>query len=62
MKQTAERGIDWIHDGYDFIEHWVKDRCNHYLATLTVFTEGRMPQETCEEILARMRPRLAGTS
>jgi hypothetical protein len=58
----AERGVDWIHDGYDFIEHWVKDRCNHDLATLTVFTEGRMPQETCEEILARMRSRSAGTS
>jgi len=49
-----ERGSDWMHDGYDFIEHWVKDSCNHALATLTVFTEGKTPMETCEEIIDRM--------
>jgi hypothetical protein len=54
---VSERGFDWIEDSYDFIEHWVKDRCNHDLAAITVFTEGRTPQETCEEIIARMRPR-----
>jgi ABC-type arginine transport system ATPase subunit len=51
----SERGRDWIHDGYDFIEHWVKDYCNRDLATLTVFTEGKTPMETCEEIIERMR-------
>jgi hypothetical protein len=50
----SEREVDWIHDGYDFIEHWVKDSCNHDLATLTIFTEGKIPMETCEEIIARM--------
>ena len=50
----SERGSDWVQDGYDFIEHWVKDRCNHDLATLTIFNEGQTPQETCEEILVRI--------
>jgi DNA polymerase III delta prime subunit len=50
----SERGTDWIRDGYDFIEHWVKDSCNHDLATLIVFTEGKTPMETCQEIIDRM--------
>ena len=52
----AERGGDWIADGYDFVEHWVKDSCNHDLATLTVYTEGRTPQETCAEIERQLQP------
>jgi hypothetical protein len=51
----SERGSDWIQDGYDFIEHWVKDSHNHDLATMTVFTEGKTPIETCGEIIARMQ-------
>jgi hypothetical protein len=51
----SERGSNWIQDGYDFIEHWVKDSCNHDLATLTIFTEGKTPAETCEEIVARIQ-------
>lgn len=55
-RSIAERGWDWNADGYDYIAHWVKDACNHVLATLTVYTEGRTPAETCEEILTRIRP------
>jgi hypothetical protein len=51
----SERGSNWIQNGYDFIEHWVKDSCNHDLATLTIFTEGKTPAETCEEIVARIQ-------
>lgn len=50
-RSKAERGWDWSADGYDFIEHWVKDRCNHDLATVTVYTEGKAPVETCDEIV-----------
>jgi Shikimate kinase len=49
------RGDDWVKDGYDFIEHWVKDSCNHNLATLTIFTEGKTPEKSCEEIIARIQ-------
>lgn len=50
----AERGQDWVHDGYDAIEHWVKDACNHELATLTVYTNGNTPLQTCDEILKHL--------
>jgi chloramphenicol 3-O-phosphotransferase len=55
-RSVADRGADWIADGYDFMEHWVKDSCNHGLATLTVYTEGRTPEETCTEISRQLRP------
>lgn len=45
------RNRDWIHNGYDFIEHWVKDHCNHDLATVTIYTDGQTPEQTCDEIL-----------
>jgi hypothetical protein len=50
-RSLSQRGYDWIADGYDFIAHWVKDRCNHELATLTVYTQDKTPQQTCDEIL-----------
>jgi len=46
-----QRKTDWVYDGYDFIERWVKDDCNHDLATETVYTYGKTPEQTCEEIL-----------
>lgn len=46
-----QRNTDWIMEGYDFIEHWVKDDCNHDLATITVYTDGKTPEQTCAEIL-----------
>ncbi|MFK7856251.1 MAG: hypothetical protein AB8B79_19200 [Granulosicoccus sp.] len=45
------RNMDWIFDGYDFFERWVKDDSNHDLATVTIFTDGKTPEQTCEEIL-----------
>ena len=50
-RSLQERKRDWIHDGYDFIEHWVKDDCNHRLSTLTIYTEGKSPEQTRDEIL-----------
>jgi len=41
---------DWILEGYDFIEHWVKSECNSALATMTIYTEGQTPEETKDEI------------
>lgn len=47
---------NWIHDGYDFIAHWVKDDCNHRLATRTFYTNEKTPAETREEILSAINP------
>ena len=54
-RSIAERGWDWNADGYDYIAHWTKDHCNHTLATLTVYTEGRTPEQTCDEVLAKLK-------
>ena len=50
-RSINQRNTDWIMEGYDFIEHWVKDDCNHDLATITVYTDGKTPEQTCAEIL-----------
>jgi hypothetical protein len=54
-RSKAERGWDWCAEGYDFIEHWVKDPCNHELATMTMYTDGKTPDQTCDEIVAWLR-------
>ena len=52
---TKQRGRDWIANGYDFIEHWVKDECNHRLATMTIYTEGKTSEETRNEIVHKLK-------
>jgi shikimate kinase len=42
---------DWRDDECDLIERWVRDRCNHELATLTVYTRDKTPEQTCAQIL-----------
>ena len=53
-RSLSQRGIHWKPSGYDFFEHWIKDECNHELSTLTVFTEGKSPKQTCDEIMQRV--------
>lgn len=38
----------------DFDEHFVKHHANHDLAKLTVYTEGKTPEATCAEVMARV--------
>jgi tetratricopeptide (TPR) repeat protein len=38
----------------DMIEHLVRHPSNHELATLTVYTRGQTPEETADELLARV--------
>ncbi len=45
----------WTVEGYDFIPHRVADHGNAEIATLTVFTEGWTPEETCAEILKHVK-------
>lgn len=53
-RNLAERGWDWSDGGYDFIEHWIKDPCNHELAKQTIYTEGRSAEAVCDEIVGRL--------
>jgi hypothetical protein len=41
----------WRDAGCDLVERWVMDSCNRDLATATVYTEGRNPGQTRDEIL-----------
>lgn len=50
-RSIDQRDTDWVFNDYDFIEHWVKDDCNHDLATVTIFTDGKTPEQSSEEIL-----------
>lgn len=45
-----ERTGGFVSSGYDFHENFVKSRCNYELAGHTVYTKGKMPKETYEEI------------
>jgi ABC-type arginine transport system ATPase subunit len=41
--------------GFDFCEYFVKHHSNHDLAKFVVYTEGKTPEETGEEILGLVR-------
>jgi shikimate kinase len=43
-------------DSVEIEEHFVKHHSNHDLATITVYTQGKTPQETSDEILQRVDP------
>lgn len=54
QRSIQQRGWNWISDGCDFIEDWVKGNCNQYLATMTIYTEDKTPEETRDEILQKI--------
>ena len=62
QNSIEKRKRDWIHDGYDFIEHWVKDDCNHTLSTVTIYTEGKSPEQTRDGILNTIDENIQYTS
>lgn len=45
---------DGVAGGFDFQSHFVHHPSNRRLATLTVYTEGKTPAETGDEILSRL--------
>ena len=54
LRVLKERVWDGVAGGFDFQEHFVNHPSNRRLATLTVYTEGKTPAETCDEILRRL--------
>jgi hypothetical protein len=53
---------DWLNgfkeeQGYDPNEHFLRHRSNFELAKRVVYTEGKSPEETRDEILGAMEPR-----
>jgi shikimate kinase len=53
MRVLEERG-HVLFDGVPMDEHFVKHHSNHDLAKLVVYSKGKTPEETCEEIVARI--------
>lgn len=53
-RNRRERRGSWLMDERDYFEHWVKDPQFHQLATATVYTDGKTPEETADEILRVM--------
>ena len=53
LRQRAieRNGGDWIMDGVDILQQWVSGEQNRLLASVTVFTEGRSPEELAEAIV-----------
>ncbi len=50
------RQPDMVGDGFDFYVHFVNHHSNHDLAKFVVYTKDKTPEETCDEILALIRP------
>ena len=54
LRVLKGRAWDGVAGGFDFQKHFVNHPSNFRLATLTVYTEGKTPSETCDEILRRL--------
>jgi hypothetical protein len=39
----------------DLNEHFVKHPSNQRLAKMTIYTQGKSPEETCDEILEKIK-------
>ncbi len=44
------------YNGIDLNEYCVRHPSNHLLAKLVVYTKGKTPEETCDEVMARVDP------
>lgn len=50
-RSRLARGTDWVHEGFDFIGHWLCDGQNEQLATRTVVTADRTPEQVAGDLL-----------
>lgn len=53
LKERNEGIHDTIHE---INEHFVRHPANSQLAKFTVYTQGKTPEETCEEIINKTYP------
>jgi hypothetical protein len=49
-----QRAGECVDGGVDFHEHFVKHPSNQALAKVTVYTKGKTPEETRDEVLGRL--------
>jgi shikimate kinase len=56
VRLLNERTGSLVAQDFDFCEHFVKHHSNHDLARIVVYTHGKTPEETRDEILDRVKP------
>ena len=56
VRVLIEREGPCVSNGFDFHEHFVKHPSNHALARRVVYTAGKTPEETRDEILRLVKP------
>ncbi len=49
-----QQGGECVDGGLDFHEHFVKHPSNHALAKITIYTKGKTPEKTRDEVLRRL--------
>ena len=54
VKLLQDNGIEVDPDGLWIMEHFVKHPSNQKLAKFVIYTEGKTPEETCEEIVQKL--------
>jgi adenylate kinase family enzyme len=54
LRVLKGRVWDGVADGFDFQRHFVFHPSNERLATMRVYTAGKTPEQSCEEILGRI--------
>lgn len=55
VRVLDERGYVF-YEGVELTEHFVRHHSNHDLAKIRLYTQGKTPQESCAELLARLDP------
>ena len=54
QRSLAERGgHNWVLDGNDLLDDWVRSDLNRALADAIVFVDGRAPRDVADEIVMR---------
>lgn len=53
-EREQERRLNrhFLGEHFDYFGLWVRSRCNYDLAKITVYTEGKTPEQTADEVLA----------
>jgi hypothetical protein len=45
----------FLSDDYDHFGRWVKSPCNYDLAKIILYTEGKAPEESCDEVMRLLK-------
>ncbi|WP_277213549.1 shikimate kinase [Isoptericola croceus] len=51
-RSVMDKGTDWVFDGHDLLAEWFDDAGTRALATHTVTTSGRTPEDVAAEVAA----------